>query len=85
MSKYTPHTPSEIKEMLTAVGCKSFSDLYSNVPETLLYPEINIEEGITEGDAERKLTHLASKNRIYNSIFLGAGAYKHYIPAPVRN
>ena len=85
MSKYTPHTQSDIKEMLEALGLKKVEDLYSSIPENIRYPQMeNSLDGMTEGDAERKITAMADKNRTYNSIFLGAGAYKHYIPAPVR-
>ena len=86
MAKYTPHTQSDIKEMLNTLGIKKVEDLYAFVPEKIKYPEIaNDCTGMSEGDAERKLNQLANKNRTYDSIFLGAGAYKHYIPAPVRN
>ena len=78
MSKYTPHTQSDIKEMLEALGLKKVEDLYSSIPENIRYPQMeNSLDGMTEGDAERKITAMADKNRIYNSIFLGAGAYKH--------
>ena len=85
MAKYTPHTQADIKDMLAKIGCASIDNLYSSIPEQIKYPEMELEEGISEADAERKLNHLASKNRTYNSVFLGAGAYRHYIPAAVRN
>lgn len=31
-----------------------------------------------------KLQKLANKNNVYDTVFMGAGAYKHYIPAMVR-
>ena len=85
MAKYTPHTQADIKDMLAKIGCSSIDNLYSSIPEQIKYPEMELEEGISEADAERKLNQLASKNRTYNSVFLGAGAYRHYIPAAVRN
>lgn len=85
MAKYTPHTQSDVKEMLSKLGCKSITQLYESVPEKIRYPELSFDGGMSEGDAERKLNYLADKNRVYNTVFMGAGAYKHYIPAPVRN
>ena len=85
MAKYTPHTQADIKDMLAKIGCASIDNLYSSIPDQIKYPEMELEEGISEADAERKLNQLASKNRTYNSVFLGAGAYRHYIPAAVRN
>ncbi|MBQ7407666.1 MAG: aminomethyl-transferring glycine dehydrogenase subunit GcvPA [Clostridia bacterium] len=84
MAKYTPHTQGDIKEMLTALKLGSTSQLYDSIPEWIRYPEINMANGITEGDAERRLNQLAAKNRVYNTVFMGAGAYKHYVPASVR-
>ena len=85
MAKYTPHTQSDVKEMLSKLGLSSTNQLYDSVPENIRYPELDFEGGMSEGDAERKLNYLADKNRVYNSIFIGAGAYSHYIPAAVRN
>lgn len=85
MAKYTPHTQADVKEMLNKLNISSLSELYDAIPDSLKYPELELDAGMTEGDAERKLNQLAEKNRVYNSIFLGAGAYRHYIPAPVRN
>ena len=85
MAKYTPHTQSDVKEMLNKLNISSVSELYNAIPDSLKYPELELDPGMSEGDAERKLNQLAEKNRVYNSIFLGAGAYRHYIPAPVRN
>ncbi len=85
MAKYTPHTQADIKEMLAALKVKSLADLYSDLPKSILYPDIALKEGMSEADAERTLNNLANKNRVFDSVFMGAGAYKHYIPAAVRN
>ncbi len=85
MAKYTPHTQADVKDMLAKLGYDSVDRLYDCVPESIRYPEMGLDSGISEADAERKITALASKNKSYNSVFLGAGAYRHYIPAAVRN
>ena len=85
MAKYTPHTQTDVKEMLNKLNISSLSELYDAIPDSIKYPELELDSGMSEGDAERRLNQLAEKNRVYNSIFLGAGAYRHYIPAPVRN
>ncbi len=85
MAKYTPHTQTDVKEMLAELGLTSTAQLYQSVPEEIRYPELQFEGGMTEADAERKLNYLADKNRVYNAIFLGAGAYRHYVPAAVRD
>ncbi len=85
MSKYTPHTQTEVKEMLSALGIKSPSQLYDDVPQSIRYPDCGMKSGMSEADAELRLNALAAKNRVYDTIFMGAGAYNHYIPAAVRN
>lgn len=85
MAKYTPHTQADVKEMLSALGLKSPSALFDDVPSDIRYPDCGMKSGMSEGDAELKLNALAAKNRVYDTIFTGAGAYKHYIPAAVRN
>ena len=85
MAKYTPHTQTDVKEMLNKLNISSLSELYDAIPDSIKYPELELDSGMSEGDAERRLNQLAEKNRVYDSIFLGAGAYRHYIPAPVRN
>lgn len=85
MAKYVPHTQADVKEMLSALGLKSPSQLFEDVPQSIRYPDCGMKEGMTEADAEMKLNALANKNRVFDSVFMGAGAYKHYIPAAVRN
>ena len=85
MAKYVPHTQADVKEMLSALGLKSPSQLFDDVPQSIRYPDCGMKEGMSEADAEMKLNALAAKNKVYDTVFMGAGAYKHYIPAAVRN
>ena len=85
MAKYTPHTQSDVKEMLSALGLKSSQQLFEDVPQSIRYPDCGMKDGSSEADAEMRLNALANKNRVYDTVFMGAGAYKHYIPAAVRN
>ena len=39
--------------------------------------------GLSELALSREMRGVAAKNRVYRSIFRGAGAYNHYIPAVV--
>lgn len=84
MGSYIPATAAEQQEMLTACGMHSMEDLFAVVPENVRLKELNLPAGLTELEVAEKMTGLAEKNKRFSSIFRGAGAYKHYIPAIVK-
>ncbi len=80
---FTPHTEAERKEMLSAIGVKTFKDLIPELPVSAQEP--NIPSGLSEGEVVRLSHELASKNQAPGKIasYLGAGAYDHFSPAAV--
>ena len=42
-------------------------------------------EGKTELEVRRDMENIAAKNQIFKTIFRGAGAYRHFIPATVKS
>ncbi len=82
---YTPHTPQEIEEMLSAIGLKSVADLFDKVPEKFRFPDLDLPAGLSEMEMAAELNEIASANATTDDFlsFLGAGAYNHYIPAAV--
>lgn len=85
MGSYIPSTMEERQQMLETLGCKSLDDLYKVVPASvLLKNELNLPSGCTEMEVRSKIEKLASKNKIFKTIFRGAGAYKHFIPSIVK-
>ena len=86
MGSYIPSTDAEKREMLQAAGFSCFEDLYRDVPaDLLLKQELNLPAGKSELEAYRFLKALANENRVYETVFRGAGSYRHYIPAIVRS
>lgn len=81
---YVPATSDETKQMLFSLGLKTPRDLYADIPEALLLKTtIDIGEGMCEAELIRQMRHIARKNKIYEDVFRGAGAYRHFIPAAV--
>ena len=85
--RYLPLTDADRSEMLDLVGAASVDDLFSDVP-----PEVRLSgpiEGLplhaSEMAVERHMGSLAARNLSAGSVpfFLGAGAYRHHIPASV--
>ncbi len=80
---FIPHDRETINEMLKVIGVKSIADLYVDIPRNLIINDITLPEGLSEPDLLKKLEHLSHKNKTYQSSFLGAGCYYHYIPSLV--
>lgn len=85
MGSYIPSTDREQKDMLSVIGVKNIEELYEDVPEEVMVEELNIPKGLSELETEKLMREIASKNKVYDSIFLGAGAYNHYVPSIVKN
>ncbi|HTU81386.1 MAG TPA: hypothetical protein VMF61_04605, partial [Candidatus Acidoferrales bacterium] len=81
---YTPHTQRDVEQMLETIGVASIDDLL-RVPEAIaLKAELDVVPALSEYDIAQRFDRFAQKNRAagYRS-FLGAGAYRHYVPPAI--
>ena len=86
MGTYVPNTQPQQLEMLQEIGLQSMDDLFASVPEEVKLKELlDLPEGLSEMEVLRKMAETAAKNRVFRSVFRGAGAYRHYIPAIVES
>jgi glycine dehydrogenase subunit 1 len=73
--------------MLETIGARSVNDLFVDVPAAarLTAPIDGLPAHASEMAVERHMTALAAKNISAGSVpfFLGAGAYRHHVPASV--
>jgi len=86
VSGYTPHTERDVAAMLAAIGVGSIDDLFAHVPTNLrARAAIGLPAGLTEPELRAQLGALAARNigASAPAVFLGAGAYPHWIPAVV--
>lgn len=83
--RYLPLSDADRRQMLSVIGVKSIDDLYSDVPKAALNPKIDLPAHKGELEVERMLGAMAAKNRAAGAgpFFVGAGAYKHHVPASV--
>ncbi len=81
---YTPHTQSDIKAMLGAIGVKSLDDLLQ-VPDSIaLRAQLEVVPALPEYQIARRFEHFAAKNTgVDYTSFLGAGSYRHYAPPAI--
>ena len=86
MSGYSPHTPADVEAMLSAIGAASIDDLFARVPASLrARAALSLGPGLSEPELRQQLEALAARNTgaLTPAVFLGAGAYAHWIPAVV--
>ena len=85
-SPYTPNTDDDRRQMLDAIGAASVDELFSDIPEEYRNPGLDLPPPASELELRREIEALANQNLTPGdyACFLGAGAYRHFIPAIVR-
>ena len=85
--RYLPLTDTDRQDMLSVIGAASIDDLFVDVPaEARLSGKIaGLPDHASELSVERHMAALARKNLSAGEapFFLGAGAYRHHVPASV--
>jgi len=84
--RYLPLNSEDRADMLARVGVASIDALFADIPAAQrLDHDLALPPGKTEMDVERQLSGLAEKNIPAGTVpfFVGAGAYKHHVPASV--
>ncbi len=81
---YTPHTGTDIREMLATIGVPSLERLVQVPDEVKLREKLDVVPALCESDIVRRFEHFARKNTGASCVsFLGAGAYRHYVPPAI--
>ena len=85
--RYLPLTDANRSAMLDVIGAKSIDELFSDVPREhyLTAPLEGLPPHASEMAVERHMRRLSKMNLAAADapFFLGAGAYRHHIPASV--
>lgn len=70
--------------MLQEIGYSDFEDLFKDIPAAArVQGELDLPKGKSEVEVSQIMEELAGDNVVFDSIFRGAGAYNHYVPATV--
>ena len=80
---YGPHAEADRAAMRQAVGITSVDQLFSDIPPSVRAQGLDLPGPLPELELAARLRDLASRNRTDPASFLGAGAYRHYVPAAV--
>ena len=84
--RYLPLTDTDRGTMLAKIGVSSIDELFADIPkDKRLDGLVDLPKTKGEMQVERALAKLAGQNTAAGSVpfFVGAGAYKHHVPASV--
>jgi glycine dehydrogenase subunit 1 len=84
--RYLPLSDADREAMLQRIGVDAIDALFAGVPkDKLLGMPLDLPTHMSEPAVERALSALAAKNVPAGSVpfFIGAGAYRHHVPATV--
>ncbi|HKF73363.1 MAG TPA: aminomethyl-transferring glycine dehydrogenase subunit GcvPA [Stellaceae bacterium] len=84
--RYLPLTTADRQAMLAAIGVSSIDALFADVPPAAHLDGLcDLPRAQGELEVERALSAMAGKNMVAGSVpsFIGAGVYRHHMPASV--
>ncbi|MGX7417580.1 aminomethyl-transferring glycine dehydrogenase subunit GcvPA [Carnobacterium gallinarum] len=84
MGNYYPSTIAEQKAMLESFGKSTLDDLFVAIPDELKISKLALPTAKSELEVRQTIEAIALKNKVFSTIFRGAGAYNHYIPSLVK-
>ena len=81
--QYFPHTGDDVRKMLERVGAGSIDDLYSDVPQDVIYKgEYDLPDAMSEQEVRDFFESLDEKDSKLK-VFVGQGSYDHYTPSVI--
>lgn len=85
MSSYIPNTNADRRRMLDTLGLDSVEELFEVIPADKRFPHLDLPRPLSEMEVRKLLGSLAERNADldHHPCFLGAGAYRHFVPAAV--
>jgi glycine dehydrogenase subunit 1 len=84
--RFIPCSEADRREMLRAIGARSMEELLGSIPGSLrLRRDLALPPALGEAELAAVMDGIAASNRSLKEMlcFLGAGAYRHYVPAAV--
>ncbi len=83
--RYLPLSAGDRSAMLAKIGTSNIDALFCDVPASALNANIDLPGYKSEMQVERHLGKLAAQNMVAGTVpfFVGAGAYRHHVPATV--
>ena len=80
---YGPHTPADRAGCSPRSASTSIEALFADIPAAVRANGLDLPAADAELELAARLEELAGRNRVDLASFLGAGVYRHHIPATV--
>ncbi len=82
---YLPNTDADRQAMLAAIGARSADELFADIPAEHRDPPLRLPPPLSELELRHEMERLSARNAAPGdyACFLGAGAYRHFIPSVV--
>ncbi len=83
---YIANTDDDRRAMLKVIGAATADDLFADIPSGLRIEGLDLPPALSEQELVREMAVLAAQNDVPGdgmACFLGAGAYRHFIPSVV--
>ena len=82
---YAPNTEPDRAAMLRTIGVEFIDELFVDIPVEHRDPQLDLPPALPETDVIRHLGDLGARNATSSDMpsFLGAGFYRHFVPALV--
>lgn len=81
MKNFLVHNEKTTQEMCEAIGISRVEDLFKQIPQSVRMSELDLPEGLSEMETQRKVKNLAKSNKSDFISFLGGGIYNKFVPA----
>ncbi|WP_349359667.1 aminomethyl-transferring glycine dehydrogenase subunit GcvPA [Stappia sp.] len=84
--RYLPLSDADRADMRARVGVSDIDEIFADIPESArLKGLLDLPTRQSEAGVERDLARMAARNTTASQVpfFVGAGAYKHHVPATV--
>lgn len=83
--RYIPHTEKDIREMLAKIGVTNIDELFESIPKELRVGDkpLDLPKTLSESELTSFLGNMQKRNANAEeaTLFMGAGAYRHFSPA----
>lgn len=81
MKNFLVHNEKTTQEMCEAIGISKVEDLFKQIPQSVRMSELDLPEGLSEMETQRKVKNLEKSNKSDFISFLGGGIYNKFVPA----
>ena len=81
MENFLVHSEETRKKMCETIGIKAVEDLFSQIPNDVRMDKLELPDGLSEMETQRKVKNLAKQNKSEYINFLGGGIYNKFVPA----